>query len=64
MYNRGSGMQEMILVLGLPESKIRAYLKSARAGYHTPAQQQEAEEMAATAKAERKVARRTSSRRR
>jgi hypothetical protein len=34
----------MTLVLGLSEAKITAYLKSARAGYHTPAQQQEAEE--------------------
>lgn len=44
LWNNGASMAEMSLVLGLSEDKIKAYLKSARAGYHTPTQQADAEE--------------------
>jgi hypothetical protein len=36
LWNNGASMTEMILVLGLPEKRIKECLVSARKGYDTP----------------------------
>lgn len=44
LWNEGQSVPTIAGLIGVSEERVKALLKSARNGYHTPAQEQEAQE--------------------